>query len=130
MTEITAAFLYGQDAVDYARENGCRLSAHADPIEPARHGMKWDSDAVIERMRVDPGLVYVDVVKINIVLGVEPQQIEATIEFRDAPPTCPMCAADDVPISDDELAAAEAAGTICDQCAEVVAENRAALGCS
>ena len=44
------------------------------------------------------------------------------------PPTCPMCAAaNDVPISDDELAAAEAAGTICGQCAEVVAENREAM---
>ena len=53
-----------------------------------------------------------------------------TIEFRDVPPTCPMCAAADVPISDDELAAAEAAGTICGQCAEVVAENREALACS
>ena len=43
---------------------------------------------------------------------------------------CPMCAAYEqsgLGISDDELAAAEAAGTICDQCAEVVTENRAAL---
>ena len=62
-----------------------------------------------------------------VVLPAEPQQIEGTIEFRDVPPTCPMCAAADVPISDDELAAAEAAGTICGQCAEVVAENREAM---
>ena len=63
-----------------------------------------------------------------VVLPAEPQQIEGTIEFRDVPPTCPMCAAaNDVPISDDELAAAEAAGTICGQCAEVVAENRVAM---
>ena len=105
MTETTTARLHGQDAVDHARETGAKLSAYTDPLEDARAGFAWDSDAVIERLRVDPDLVYIDV-------------------------PCPMCAAADVPISDDELASAEAAGTICGQCAEVVAENREALACS
>ena len=56
-----------------------------------------------------------------------PASFAAAMACSDAPVTCPMCAADDVPISDDELAAAEAAGTICGQCAEVVAENREAM---
>ena len=44
--------------------------------------------------------------------------------------SCLICSAHEQglpPISDDELAAAEAAGTVCDQCAEVVAENREAV---
>ena len=44
---------------------------------------------------------------------------------------CPMCTAYEqtgLGISDDEFAIAEAAGTICGQCAEVVAENREVLG--
>ena len=56
----TTTRLHGQDAVDRARDTGAKLSAYADPLEDARAGLAWDSDAVIERLRVDPGLVYLE----------------------------------------------------------------------
>ena len=60
MTATTTTRLPGQDAVDHARETGAKLSAYADPLEDASTGLAWDSDAVTERLRVDPGLVYLD----------------------------------------------------------------------
>ena len=111
----------GQPCAKQTRRCACgRTWTHYEPLTPGyRKAPKIESQCA----ECAP-------VRIDVVPRAEPQQIEATIEFRDVPPTCPMCAAADVPISDDELASAEAAGTICGQCAEVVAENRAALACS
>ena len=45
-------------------------------------------------------------------------------------PICPICSHYEQnwsPLTKDELATAESVGTLCDQCAEVVAENRVAM---
>ena len=133
--------------MDHARETGTKLSSYADPLEDARAGLAWDSDAVIERLRVDSGLVYLDIVpRVSEMacpdcgnpmqrddmdlLGCPTCTTMAADKYNARQATCPMCATYEqtgLGISDDEFAAAESAGTICGQCAEVVAENRAAL---
>lgn len=62
MTEATTTkprTLTGQEAIEYARDNGCLLCKYDDPIEDARDDLTpSEADDVAW---VDPNLIYLDV---------------------------------------------------------------------